>query len=294
MYTPGRLTALIERGVVPVGMQCFTGSHALIEVMGRTGFDFVWLDSEHTSLNPRALEDTIRVADAAGLIPLVRIPEPDDSTSARRALEAGADGVVVPMVRTADDVEWLIGALTYPPGGTRGICPAYRAADYSAVGFAAYARAADEALLIIPMIETLDALDNIEEIFANEHVRLACFAAGELAFAFGGGANADMHASSSVEDAYVRVRAAAERNGVALIGGNILDPTPENCARAIEDGIRVFCLGLDVMTFRRACETAIAAANAGVDGAFGLSRPVAPPSGLPPRQELQETTKGHN
>ena len=71
---------------------------------GATGFDYVWLDSEHSALNPRALEDTMRTCEVAGLIPLVRIPEPTDGTSARRALEAGAEGIIVPMVRSAADV----------------------------------------------------------------------------------------------------------------------------------------------------------------------------------------------
>lgn len=50
--TPNRLLAMIEHRQMPVGMQCFTGNHTLIEVMGRTGFDFVWLDSEHCDINP--------------------------------------------------------------------------------------------------------------------------------------------------------------------------------------------------------------------------------------------------
>src|ERR1700704_6487439 len=121
-----RLIAMLDEHIVPIGMQCFTGDHTLIEVMGAAGFDYVWLDSEHSALNPRALEDTMRNCEVAGLIPLVRIPEPGDGTSARRALEAGAEGIVVPMVRSAADIQQIVDALTFPPWGKRGLCPARR------------------------------------------------------------------------------------------------------------------------------------------------------------------------
>lgn len=278
MYDNSRLLTMIEHKIVPVGMQVFTGNHALIEVLALTGFDYVWLDSEHCGTNPRALEDTIRTADAAGLISLVRIPEPDDDTAARRALEAGAHGLMIPMARSAADIQHVLDAVIYPPAGKRGICPAYRAADYSVRSFGQYAENSNASILLIPLIETLDALENIEEICAIEQVRIICFAAGELAFAMGEGAGG--HGSEQVKAAYKQVREVAARHGVALLGGPILDPTADNCAKAIGDGISVFCLGIDILAFRRVCEDTVAALNAGVAGS-AYSRPPAPESGFP-------------
>lgn len=278
MPTTNRLLAMLEDKVVPVGMQCFTGNHTLIEVLGRTGFDYVWLDSEHCGVNPRALEDTIRTADGVGLISLVRIPEPDDYTAARRALEAGADGLMIPMVRSAADLGQVLDAVIYPPNGRRGICPAYRAAGYSIRGFGEYAQRSDASVLIIPLIETLDALENIEEICALEQVNIIVFAAGELAFAMGEGAR--MHSSTKIQEAYATVKDVAKRHGVVLLGGPILDPTIDSCTKALEDGIGVFCLGIDVMAFRRVCEDTVAALNAAV-APSAYSRPPTPESGFP-------------
>ena len=70
------LLKLLAQKTVPIGIQCFTSDDKLIEVLGKTGFDYVWLDTEHSALNPRALEQTMRTCEAAGLIPLVRIPDP--------------------------------------------------------------------------------------------------------------------------------------------------------------------------------------------------------------------------
>jgi 2-keto-3-deoxy-L-rhamnonate aldolase RhmA len=279
MFMPkNRILTMFEASTVPVGMQCFTGDHTLIEVLGRTGFDYVWLDSEHCAINPRALEDTIRTADGVGLATLVRIPEPDDGTSARRALEAGAHGLILPMVRSAADIRGILDATTYPPNGKRGICPAYRAAGYSIRSFEAYAQDSDANLFLVPLIETLDALDNIEEICAVEEVRVLCFAAGELAFAMGEGAN--MHSSPKIQAAYAKVKDAAKRNNVALMGGPILNPTHNSCAKALADGITVFCLGIDVMAFRGVCESTVAALNSAVAGT-SYDRPEAPVSGFP-------------
>jgi 2-keto-3-deoxy-L-rhamnonate aldolase RhmA len=72
------LLRMIEANAVPLGMQCFTADHALIEVLGLTGFDFVMLDTEHSPANPRAIEDAIRATDGAGLVPLVRVPSAED------------------------------------------------------------------------------------------------------------------------------------------------------------------------------------------------------------------------
>jgi 2-keto-3-deoxy-L-rhamnonate aldolase RhmA len=273
------LMALLDERVVPIGMQCFTGNHTLLEVLGATGFDYVWLDSEHSALDPRSLEDTIRTCEVAGLIPLVRIPEPDDTTSARRALEAGAQGIIVPMLRTAAEVEEVVAALTFPPRGRRGLCPALRVPGYTVTGFSDYMPAADAELLVIPMIETVEAVEHIEEICAVPQVKLLVFASGELAFAMGEGPA--MHSSGKVRAAQQAVLAAARKHGVGLIGGPILNPTAEACARALEEGIAVLCIGLDVLAFRQLCETTVAAANAAVKGDPARRRPPAPPSAFP-------------
>jgi 2-keto-3-deoxy-L-rhamnonate aldolase RhmA len=279
MPTRKSLTELLAEKIVPIGMQCFTGNHKLIEVLGATGFDYVWLDSEHSALNPRALEDTMRTCEVAGLIPLVRIPDPSDTTSARRALEAGAESVIVPMVRSAADVHGIVEALTFPPAGTRGLCPGLRVPGYSVTAFDGYMRDNNDKLFVIPMIETVEALENIEEICAIDQVKFLVFASGELAFAMGEGSAA--HSSPKIQEAQRTVFAAAARHDVALIGGPIFNPTPQSCAKALDDGISVLCIGLDVMAFRQLCETTVAAANAAVESKPALFRPPAPASGFP-------------
>jgi 2-keto-3-deoxy-L-rhamnonate aldolase RhmA len=278
MFEINRLLKMIDANVVPLGMQCFTGHHALIEVLGLTGFDFVMLDSEHCATNPRAIEDAVRTAQLAGLVPIVRIPEISDDTAIRRSLEAGAEGLIVPMVKSAADVQRVLDAALFPPLGKRGICPAVRAAGYSFRTFGEYAEWNNDNVLVIPLIEHPEGVDRIDEICAVEQVRIVTFGAGDLAYAMGEGTK--MLNSALVQDAYRRVREAAKRHGVAVMGGPVLEPTTEGCRRALGDGVNVFCLGLDILGFRRFCEDTVQALNGALVGT-AYSRPVAPESGFP-------------
>ena len=273
-----RLIEMLETRQVPLGMQCFTGHSALIEVMGLTGFDFVMLDTEHSGNNPRSLEETTRAVNAAGMVAIVRVPDLRDEAAIRRALEAGAQGIFLPLVRTAADVRHAAQAAFFPPKGRRGICPAIRAASYDFAHFREYAEWNNSQVLLIPMLEQPEAIDNVEEICALEEVKMVVFAPGDLAYAMGEGTL--MMKSPKVQEAYRKVLAAAKKHGVHVIGGPVLDPTPEGCRKALQDGVSVLTLGLDTLGFRRFCEATVAATNAGVEGT-GWGRPPAPPSGFP-------------
>jgi 2-keto-3-deoxy-L-rhamnonate aldolase RhmA len=275
MFERNRLLTMIDQAIVPLGMQCFTGNHALIEVLGLTGFDFVMLDSEHSGINPRGIEDAIRAAAGVGLVAIVRIPEVSDETAIRRSLEAGAEGLIIPMVKSAADVARVVDAAYFPPVGRRGICPAVRAAGYSFRSFPEYAEWNNSNVLIIPLIEHPEAIDRIDEICAVEQVRMVTFGAGDLAYAMGEGTR--MVGSPKVEAAYRRVLEAAKRHGVAVMGGPVLDPTAEGCRRALDDGVNVFCLGLDILGFRSFCEDTVKSLNAAVEGS-AFSRMPAPAS----------------
>lgn len=280
MFPPNRLLVMIERQEIPLGMQCFTGNPALIEVLGLTGFDFVMLDTEHSGNDVRALEGLVRTAELAGLVPLVRVPDLTCETDIRRALEAGAMGLFLPMVKSASDVQTAADAAFFPPKGHRGICPAVRAAGYSFRSFNDYAAWNNSQILLIPMIEHPQAVENIEEICALEDVQLIVFGAGDLAYAMNEGTK--MMKSPLVQAAYRKVLETARRHDVAVIGGPVLDPTPASCRKALEDGIKVFCLGLDTLGFRRFCEQTVAALNEGIAGT-GFTRRAAPASGFQDR-----------
>lgn len=273
-----QIMEMLENKRVPLGMQVFTGHPALIEILGITGYDFIMLDTEHSPNNARQMEDMLRTADSVGLFSFVRVSRHEDETDIHRALEAGAGGIFLPLVKSAEDVQRAANAAFFPPRGTRGVCPSFRAARYNWRDFDQYAARNNEEVLLVPMIERVEAVDNIEEICAHDAVKILVFAPGDLAYALGEASG--MMRGPRIQEAYRKVMAAAKRHGVAVMGGPVLAPTPEACRKALDDGVTIFCLGLDTMAFRSWCENTVDALNAGLEGS-GFTGPRAQPSGFP-------------
>jgi 2-keto-3-deoxy-L-rhamnonate aldolase RhmA len=276
MYKKNRLLALVEQNKVPLGIQYFSGSPAILEILGQTGYDFVMIDTEHSPTNTRALGDLIRTAELAGLIPYVRVTSALSEVEIRLALEAGAEGLFLPRVFSVEDIQRVADYAFPPPKGRRRICPSVRAANYSNAGLDAYIAWNNAEVTIIPIIETGEALEDIDAICAHPDVKMVYFAPGNLAVQLGLGLQGVR--GPEIQAAARKVKDAAERHGVIRIGGPIL-ATPEACRKALEDGVRIFSLGLDTLGFRVFCEQTVAAVNAGVTGT-DFERPPAPPSGF--------------
>src|ERR1700732_3169486 len=93
-YERNKVLTMLEQKKIPLGIQCFTGNTELVEVMGATGLDFVMFDCVHSGRNVRAMEELVRTATLAGMASYIRVPDAHNETDVRRALEAGAEGVV--------------------------------------------------------------------------------------------------------------------------------------------------------------------------------------------------------
>ena len=136
---------------------------AAVEIIARAGFDYVILDAEHGLFEVKELAELLRTADGCGIDALVRIPEPSREWILR-ALDAGAAGLVVPNIRTIDEVQTLLRYAKYPPAGERGYAPV-RAARYGTAGTAdAIQKEANANTLLFPQCETKEALAIIDEI----------------------------------------------------------------------------------------------------------------------------------
>ena len=154
-----------------------------------------------------------------------------------------------------------------------------RVPGYSVPKLVNYIRHNNGNVLVIPMIETAEAVEQIDDICAVEQVKLIVFASGELSFAVGGGPSPET--SGKLRQAHHDVVAAAARHGVGLIGGDMFNVTEETLSKAFDEGVPVLCLGIDVMTFRQVCERIVTVANAAVAKRADRHRPPASPSGFP-------------
>jgi 4-hydroxy-2-oxoheptanedioate aldolase len=144
------------------GPFCKTSDPGIIEVLGHAGFDFIILDMEHGPNNLETIQHLIRAAELVDMISIVRVPA-GNTDMISKVLDVGADGVQVPQISTAQDVERVLQAAKFAPLGERGVCRYVRAAGYSSIEKKEYFNQANEALLII-QIEGKEALQNLDEI----------------------------------------------------------------------------------------------------------------------------------
>jgi 2-keto-3-deoxy-L-rhamnonate aldolase RhmA len=247
---PDRIRSALRAGRVPLGLQSFSGSPALLEIVGHAGFDFVMIDTEHASIDSAHVEHLVRACEIVDLTPLVRVSE-NSSTAIRKVLEAGARGVVVPQVRSAAEVRSAVDAARYPPAGTRGMCPSTRAARYSIEGWDAYVNWSNNDVLVIPILEHPDAIAAADEICAIDGIEIVNFGAGDLGMALGLGGAGFLH--PEVQAAFDHVLDAAARAGKIVLTVPFPDMSSASCRVLLDRGVRVLLHTIDEVLFMRAC-----------------------------------------
>jgi 4-hydroxy-2-oxoheptanedioate aldolase len=149
-----------------MGLYLQTGSEDVLEMAAAAGFDYGILDAQHGSLGMESIVSLLRAADASGITPLVRVPS-HDPTFIMRVLDAGAMGVVVPNIDTAEQARTVVGAARYKlddNGGTRGACPSTRAAWHQAEDWKSFVVEANADVVVWLIVESQLGLDNLPEI----------------------------------------------------------------------------------------------------------------------------------
>lgn len=203
----------------------------LCELLGYAGFDFVLLDGEHGALDPSTTDRMVQGCFAGGTSPVVRTLRARDPESIMRTLDLGAQGILIPHCRTADDARALRAAALYPPQGNRGYGPG-RGAAWGAVPAAEYLQTANEEILLLALIEDVEALDHIDDIAASG-LDVLWVGTADLAISFG----------VPGERSHPKVLEAADRILNACKTHNVAAGFPANSAdeacRLREQGYRV-------------------------------------------------------
>ena len=157
---------------------------ALCEILGRAGFDFIWIDTEHTYISYKEVLCHLNAARTTGVYAVVRVPQ-NDLTFTKKILEMDVDGVIFPMIRTAQEAREAIKMTLYPPLGNRGFGP-MRAIGYGAEDAETYTREKSLDICRFIQIEHIDCINNLEEICENEYIDGFIFGPNDLALSLGG------------------------------------------------------------------------------------------------------------
>lgn len=157
---------------------------AVVEIAGHAGFDLIAIDTEHGLADGVELHHHLRSAAAAGLPTLVRVGGPH-VPEILRALDAGADGVIVPHVTTAAQAEAIVEACHYPPHGRRGFAMSTPAGGYGARSVAEHLAEARRRTTVVVQLEDPEAVPNADAIVSVPGVDVAFVGAADLAAALG-------------------------------------------------------------------------------------------------------------
>ena len=180
------LKEALSKGEVLWGEIILSASPVNIEISGYLGYDFAFIDCEHASASPYGIEmeNLIRAAEAANIVPLVRVIE-NNLSQIRKPLDFGAKGIIAPLISTKADAARLVDSCLYPPDGNRGACPGARATKYGAMEWFEYMEKANRELFIGPIIERLRGIENLEEILSVKGISAIFFGPFDLAIELG-------------------------------------------------------------------------------------------------------------
>lgn len=173
------LTKTWSQGRQAVGGWATIPSSLLVEIAGRQGLDYVCIDQQHGMIDDSSSIDMLQAVSVTDAVPLIRVRW-NEPAAIMSALDAGALGVIVPMIETADDARKAVQACRYPPHGQRSFGPV-RARDV--IG-STDPRELEKILCII-MIETEQAISNLDEILAVPGVDALYIGPSDLALALG-------------------------------------------------------------------------------------------------------------
>ncbi len=185
-----------------------------VELFGALGYDFVMIDCEHGPIDLDHLEHMVRAAEVFGITPIARVPNHDDSTLLRH-LDRGVQGVIVPHVNTREEADAVARASRYYPEGHRGVGGG-RSQDYGVgVSRDEGTRWVNSQVLVIPMIEETEAVENLDEILQVPGIDVCHVASGDLGQSMGNPGPAEVRRLMS--QVIPRVKAGGKFVGV---GGN--------------------------------------------------------------------------
>lgn len=218
---------------------------AIAEIMARAGFDWLTVDLEHSVITIREAEELIRVIDLCGVPALVRLTS-NDANQIKRVMDAGASGVIVPMVNSRADAEQAVGAVNYPPLGRRGVGLA-RAQSYGAA-FPAYREWLGQGgAVIMVMIEHIDAVKHLRDILSVPGVDGYFIGPYDLSSSMGlAGQLEHPDVIAAIEQVRTTAKSLNKPGGV-----HVIEPDPARLRAFVEQGFTFLAYSLDIRMLDR-------------------------------------------
>jgi len=249
--------ARLRSGGTAFGVMAFEFfTPGLAPVLAASGADFVLLDMEHSGAGIDTIKAQIAFAHGAGIVPMVRVPACTYHLIAT-VLDAGALGIMAPLVETREQAETLVNACRYRPAGRRGLAFGVSHDRFTAGAARPKMDAANESILTIALVESQRGVDNADAIFAVPGLDLGWLGHYDLSDSLGCAEQFDDSRYVAAEEKLI----ASARNAGKPLGW--LVPTGEAAQQALRRGFRCICIGHEVGVLRSALTHEFAVARKG-------------------------------
>jgi len=236
----------LHAGTQQIGLWCAVPSNYVSEILAGAGFDWLVLDTEHAPNELPNVFNQLQSMVGYATQPVVRVPW-NDAVTLKRFLDIGTQSFLIPMVQNAEEARAAVAATRYPPDGIRGYAVASRATRFGRIGDY-FTRYADE-MCVLVQVETMEALEKVEEIAAVPGVDGIFIGPGDLSASMG-----LLHQPThpkvveAIEDGLRRITAAGNRGGVLVVGDEAL------ARRYMAAGSVFTAVGVDAALFARSSE----------------------------------------
>ncbi|GAC1355851.1 MAG: aldolase/citrate lyase family protein [Ktedonobacteraceae bacterium] len=235
--------AQLHRGEPSLGAWLSLPSPQQARLMARLGFDWLLVDAEHSAYNPTLMADVVAsIADAGtACAPFVRVPH-NTVEWFKWALDAGAWGVIVPMVNTVEEAQQAVSWAKYPPIGTRSIGGIFARLAFGATDPSSYARIANDEIMVVLQIESLQGLSNLDAILSVPGVDVAFVGPNDLHASLGL-TPSNEGAEPEFVKALEQIKAGAKQQHVAL---GIFSSDGNAAAERVHEGFQMVSVTTDI------------------------------------------------
>ncbi|MFZ4739775.1 MAG: HpcH/HpaI aldolase family protein [Bacteroidales bacterium] len=230
----------IKNKELTIGSWITIGHPAISEILCKAGFDWLVIDIEHTTIDLSMVQVLISSIQANNIAAIVRVSK-NEEVVIKRVLDAGADGIIVPMINSSEDATRAVEYAKYPPEGKRGVGLS-RAQQYGN-GFDEYKKWAKENLIIIAQIEHIDGINNLEEIVKTEGIDGTLIGPYDLSGSMGIPGQYNEPIVIDALNQYIKV---CEKFNIAM-GFHVIEPTNERLKEKIVEGYTFLAFSTDFL-----------------------------------------------
>ncbi len=237
-FTHNRVKALVQAGKPTIGVVITTPSLHAVEILAGKDFDWIWIDLEHSPIDLETLDGMIQAVQGTATVPIVRVAW-NRHWLAKPALDLGAKGIMIPWIDSRQDAVDAVQALRYPPEGVRGVGASVAARRWGVRPTSEYLKIANKQIMAILQIETIEAVNHIDEILAVPGIDMIFVGPNDLASSMG---LLGQPGHPHVEEAIQKVLAATRKAKVPI---GTMGFSAEAANRRIEQGFQFIAVASD-------------------------------------------------